>query len=180
MLPACQTLQQVANLRKLDFSLERAADARLAGVELERIRSYEDLTARDVARLSSAAAQGEMPLQFDLYVAAENPEENDVRARLVEMDWTLLLEDRETVGGVVSENMVIDPGQRRSFPVRVELDLVEFFDGSARDLFELAMAAAGRGEPRNVSLRARPTVDTPLGPIQYPEPVTITSRTVGS
>jgi len=175
----CQTLQQVANLRKLNFALDRVADAELAGIELSGIRSYEDLSASDVARLGVALADGDMPLTFDLFVAAENPEENNVSARMVQMDWTFLMEDNETISGNLEENFVISPGETQDFPVRIELDLVDFFDGNARNLFDLALAAAGSGEPQNVALEAQPTIETELGPIEYPNPITITSRDLG-
>jgi hypothetical protein len=64
-------------------------------------------------------------------------------------------------------------------PVRVEMDLWQFFDGHAADLFRIARAAAGSGERARLALRARPTIQTPLGPMQYPNDITIASRTLG-
>ena len=44
----------------------------------------------------------------------------------------------------------------------------------------LATALAGlNADPTRISLKAVPTIDTPIGPISYPNPVTIVSRTVG-
>ena len=176
----CQTLRELAALRFVDFAIDGVSNARLAGVDVERIRSYQDLTATDVARLGSALARQELPFAFNLHVAAKNPAENNVQARLVRMDWTLLLEDRETVSGILDQNFVIPPGEVTDIPVRVELDLVEFFDKNLQDLVELALSVSGRGgEPKNVKLRAVPTVDTPVGPIEYPQPITIVSRDLG-
>jgi hypothetical protein len=57
---------------------------------------------------------------------------------------------------------------------------VDFFEGSAQDLVNLALSLTGQGgEPTEVSLRATPTVDTALGPIRYPRPITIVSREIG-
>ena len=42
------------------------------------------------------------------------------------------------------------------------------------------LAEAGLGSRRTeVALRAVPTIDTPLGPIQYPGAITIVRRAVG-
>jgi hypothetical protein len=46
----CATLQQVMALRDVDFSLDRVADVRLGGLELDRVRSYSDLGVADAAR----------------------------------------------------------------------------------------------------------------------------------
>ncbi|MEX2465685.1 MAG: hypothetical protein WD995_02170, partial [Gemmatimonadota bacterium] len=60
------------------------------------------------------------------------------------------------------------------------LNLVEFFDGSARELAELAMALAGvGGESAEVAIRASPVVQTALGPIRYPRPITLIRTSVG-
>jgi hypothetical protein len=176
----CATLQQIAALRQVDFALERIAQVHLAGVDLDRVRSYSDLTASDVARLTLALSEDRLPLAFELIVQGENPADNDVDARLVRFDWTLLLEDRETVSGVFDREVVFAPGQPTTFPLAVELDLLEFFEGNARDLADLVLSLSGQGgRPRNVALRATPTISTALGPIRYPGAITVVSVDVG-
>lgn len=176
----CQTLREFAALRLVDFAIDDVTDARLAGVEIQRIRSYEDLSATDVFRLGRALASQEMPFAFSLNIAARNPEDNQVQARLLRMAWTLFLEDRETINGVIDQEYVLPPGLTTTIPVRIELDLVEFFDRNLEDLVELALTASGQGgEPKNVALRATPTIDTPLGEMEYPHPITIVSRDIG-
>ena len=169
---ACATLEEIAALRHVDFSLARIADARLAGVSLESRRSVDDVSATDLIRLGAALAGGELPLDMVVHVRAANPEDN-VQARLVQMDWTLFLEDRETVGGRLAESFVLPPGEPVDVPVPVRVDLLEFFDGSLSEMVNLALAIAGEGAPSRVRLEAVPTVETPLGPIRYPRPVVI-------
>ena len=165
----------------MDFALDRIANLRLAGVELEGVRTYSDLSLVDVGRLTLALSEGALPLDFELFVEGLNPAENDVDARLIQLDWTLLIEDRETVSGVFEDEVVFRPGEPTTFPMRIELDLIEFFDGSARDLAEIALSLADQGgEPRNVAIEAVPTVSTALGPIRYPGTITVVSGEVGS
>jgi len=110
-------------------------------------------------------------------VRAENPASNPVQARLVKMEWTLFLRDRRTISGVFDENLVMPPGEPTDIPVAIQLDLLEFFDEGAKDLVDLALAVAGWGDvPKDVSLRVTPTIDTPLGPIRYPEPITVVAN----
>jgi hypothetical protein len=177
---SCAALQQIAALRQVDFDIDRVAAARLAGVDVQRLTSYEQLGPLDVARVGAAIARGELPFEFDLHLSALNPPDNNVAARLIQMDWTLLLEDRETISGRVDREIVMQPGVPHDIAIPIRLDLIDFFDTNARDLVDLALSVAGAGgSPRRVSLRAVPTIQTSLGPIRYPQPIVIVSRQVG-
>jgi hypothetical protein len=177
---ACASMQQVMALRDVDFTLDRVANVRLAGVELDGMRSFSDLGFTDVARLTLAVADRDLPFSLDVHLTGLNPADNTVDARMVRMDWTLLLEGRETLSGVFDDEIVLPPGQPRGIPIPITLNLVEFFDGSARDLADLAMSLAGvGGESAEIALRASPVVQTVLGPIRYPRPITLVRTTVG-
>ena len=182
VVASCATLEQVAALRQVRFDLDGVAQPFLAGVDLERVRGSNDLRPADVLRLTSAISRRELPLTFTLLVGAENPADNKVTARMVQMDWTLFLDDRETISGVVNREMMLTPGTPQQIPVDISVDLVRFFGDNLRDLVELALAVSGQegGVAKRVMLRATPTINTPIGPIRYPEPITIVSRTVGS
>lgn len=180
LAPGCATLQQIAALRQVDFDIDRVSEGFLAGVEIDRVRSYGDLSALDLARLTAAAARQEMPLAFVLHLDAENPESNSVPARLVQLDWTLLIDDTETVSGVFNDERLIEPGTTADIPIGIELDLVRFFGTNASDLIDLGLNLAGAGgSPARLSLRAQPTINTAIGPITYPGYITI-SHTVGN
>ena len=176
----CQTLKEIANLRSVDFNLGAVSQINLAGVNLDDVNSYSDINAGELIRLTTAFARNELPLSFQLNVKAENPASNQVAARLVKMDWTLFLEDRETISGIIDQEHVLNPGQPVVIPVTVELELMDFFDRNARDLVELGLALAGDGgASKSVKLVANPVVETLLGPIRYPEPITVVNTEVG-
>ena len=180
-LAACATLRQITALRRVDFSLAGVQDGRIAGVDLRRIASYEDLSPLDVGRIAVAVARGDVPLDFRVIVRADNPADNTTAATLVKLEWTLLLDDTETVSGVLDTAVTIPPGQTAHIPIPMHLNLRRFFGGPARRLVNLAASAAGRGShPTRIAVRAVPTINTPLGPITYPSPITIVSRTVGA
>jgi hypothetical protein len=181
LLTGCQTLKELAALRQVNFAIDRVADVQLAGIDVDRIRSFSDLGPADALKLTRAVAQRELPLSFQLHLLAENPPDNSVSARLVKLDWMLLLEDKETISGVFEDEVVLPPGQPQDVPFAISLDLMEFFEQSAPDLVDLALAISGQGgSPKEIKLRATPTVNTSLGPIRYPQPITIISRQVGS
>lgn len=180
LLSSCQTLRELRSLEDVEFRIDRATDARLAGVNLNQLESYDDLGATDMARLASALSQGDLPLSFTLHVQATNPETNKVSARLTQMDWTLLLNDEETVAGTFNREVELPPGTPTDVPIDIELDLARFFNDNLQGLVNLASSVGGEGPPTNVKLRVQPIVRTSIGPIEYPRPITVVSRDVGN
>lgn len=179
-LTGCTTLREFAALRQVDFSLDSVNQIDLGGVRLDNIRSYDDLSVVELARLGSMLARERMPLSFNLDIGALNPADNKVNARLVRFDWTLFLEDRETVSGAFNQEINLAPGTPQTIPLRIEFDLLEFFGSNLTDLAELGLAIADQGgEPKNISITATPTIDTPIGPIRYPESIRIVGGTLG-
>jgi len=179
-ISGCATLQQIAALRNVEFSVDHVSDARLAGIDLGRINSFRDLGIVEAGQLALGVSRNRLPLDFQLHLLAENPAGNTTDARLIRMDWTLLLQDRETLSGVFDGDVLLRPGQPTDVPIIISLNLVDFFEGSAQDLLELALSLAGQGgAPKEVALRATPVIDTPLGPMRYPRPITILSREIG-
>lgn len=177
-LAACASLQQYLALSQVSFSLDRVTDARLAGVPLARIANYRDLTARDVAQVVATLGSGTAPLEFTVDVGAVNPADNRTNARLTRFDWLLILDDRETVRGVVDTTYILPAGQPVTIPVRMRLDLREFFSGSIEDIVNLAAGLVGvRGDPTRITLELVPRIETPLGSLTPPGPIRIAGTT---
>ena len=173
----CATLEQIANLAEVDFRVDGTSQGALAGVPIERLSRFDQLRAIDLLRLGAALRNDSLPLSFTLHVAASNPSGNGVAASLVALDWRLLVRDRETIRGQFSHNTELPPGQTVDLPIPIELDLRRFFDEDLRELVDVALSAAGKNsDGSSLRLMARPTIQTPLGPIQYPGEITIASR----
>lgn len=178
--PACATVRQLTALRQVDFAIDRVSGVSLAGVSLDEVRSFADLDLREAGRLATAVARRQVPAEFTLHLRGENPAENPVTARMLRLTWTLALNGRETVSGTIDTTYTFPPGEPQDVAVPVRLDLYEFFQASGRDAFELALGLLGASSrPTEVSLRAVPIIDTPLGRIHYPTAITIVRRRVG-
>lgn len=176
----CTALQQLAALRNVTFALAGVADGRLAGIELSRVVNYSKLSPLDIGKVAVALARKDLPLDFVLHVKADNPAENKVTAKMVRLAWSLYLQDKETINGVIDTAVVMPSGTATVIPMRMRLNLLQFYDGPVQDLVNLAVALAGlNADPTKISLKAVPTIDTPLGPMSYPAPVTIVSTTMG-
>lgn len=172
----CATLQRMVALRDVTFAIAGVGGGQLVGIDLARIQEAGDVNPVDVARVAGSVAGGSLPLEFVVNVRAENPAENSSAAEMIRLQWTLLLDDRETIEGVIEDRILLAPGDPTIIPVVVRLDLMEFFAGTAPELLGLALRFAGAdADVAEVKLRAVPTVDTPFGLIDYPATILIVS-----
>lgn len=179
LLAGCTALREAANLRNVEFRINRLTETRLAGVDVSNVESYEDLSSRDVLQLGAALADGTLPLSFVLHLRALNPADNNENARLARMEWTLLLDEKETVSGTYEGDVLLRPGEPTDVPVQMDLDLVRFFDENLREFVDLVTALSGEGPPQGVKLRVQPTINTRFGRLKYPSPITVVSEEVG-
>lgn len=177
----CAALQQALALRHVEFALDGVRNGRLAGVDISRVRSYRDLSTLDLARIGLALGRNDLPLEFQVDVGAVNPADNQTAATMTRLAWTLYLNDKETIHGVVDSSVTMPAGAKAVIPIRMRLNVLEFFDGPAEDLVDLIASLVGlEADPTRVTLRAIPTITTPLGPITYPTPITIVNRTISA
>ncbi|HEY2924852.1 MAG TPA: hypothetical protein VGJ98_07775 [Candidatus Eisenbacteria bacterium] len=170
----CTAAKEFAALRRVEFRFDGITGARVAGIPLRNIRSYSDLTAVDLGRVGIAIARGDVPLDLTVHVEGRNPESNDVTARLLRLGWAYLVDDREVVTGRLTEAYTFPPGEPRDVPLLVTFNLMDVFGDQRQDLIDIALALAGqRSSTHKITLRLDPTVETPVGPIRYPIPITL-------
>ncbi|MES0371792.1 MAG: hypothetical protein ABUK11_05885 [Mariprofundaceae bacterium] len=170
LLSSCATLQQGIDLTSVKFSLDRVSSVRVAGIDLMNIRSVNELNMFQMARAALALSREQLPLDMTVHLKTENPMINQVAATLVRMDWTLMLDGRETISGTLNEKIMLPAGEVQDIPLSLRLNMYEYFEEkSAVDMLDLALAFAGAGGsvPEGVALKIRPTIDTPFGPITY-------------
>jgi hypothetical protein len=166
---ACATVRSVSALRNVDFALDRVTAIRLAGMPLDGIRSVDDLSPATVAVVAAAALAGTVPLECDVIVQATNPATNPVAADVRRMDWMLVLDGEDTVGGRVTRRRTIPPGETVEIPVHVAVDLAEVIGRHAGTLLRVGVAlAGGHTGPVDLGLRVTPIVDTPFGGLPAP------------
>lgn len=173
-LGGCTAAKELAAIRQVQFHLNGVSGARVAGIPLDDVRSPADLKAADLARLSLAIASGAVPLDVTVHIEGRNPETNTVTAKLVAMDWTCLLDDRDLVSGRLDEPYSFAPGRARDVPIAVRCDLLRVVGNHRADLIDAALSLSGRNSRNHhVAVQLTPTVDTALGRIRYPAPITL-------
>ena len=172
LLSSCATLQQAMELSSVKFTFDRVSSVRVAGIDLMNLRSVEQLNMFQMARATLAVSRENLPIDLTVHVKTENPLVNQIAATLVSMDWTLMLDGRETISGTLNDRITLPAGEVQTIPLRLSLNMFKFFnEKNAVDMLDLALAFAGsKGSvPQGVALKIRPTIDTPLGLMRYKE-----------
>jgi len=170
----CATLGRFADLISPTFSLESVSKVNLAGITISENILSDGLDVFQAGRIALAATRHELPLDLTLNVRSENPLINSVSAHLSQIDWVLLIDNRETVSGTTAMQVELRPGQPELIPMSFRLNLMDFFmDKNALDLIDLALRIASEPGrvPEGVGLQITPTIDTPLGPVRYFKPI---------
>ena len=175
----CAAFKQTAALSQVKFSFDRISDVRVAGVSVVGKTSYSDLSVTDVAKLSSAVLAHDVPLGLTVHLKAENPSSNSVTAKMMKMAWSLYLADNKLLDGNLDSTYAFAPGKDVDVAVPIKFNAYEMYTHNAQDLFGLGLSLAGvEGYSKVVRLDLVPTVNTDLGPITYPTPITV-KREVG-
>ncbi len=177
----CSVYQSIVNLSRLQFKLGEVNSFALNGVSLSGKSKLSDFSSIEILRISQAVANGTLPVSFVLNVQAKNPNDGtggypNTNATITNFPWRLLINDKETISGGLKNDVTIPgTGEVSVIPLQMSLDLVKFFQNKGyEDLINLALAIGGnQGSSSNLTLYARPTVSTSIGPIQYPQELRI-------
>jgi hypothetical protein len=184
---SCATLSDMASviaaLQKLKFKLLGVRDFRLLGLDISGKTKISDFSAVDAVRLVQSYTSKKLPVDFVVDVLAINPNDGTGGTRkttstLTALECRLLIDGQPTIIGNIDQAIEIPgTGQETVIPLRLSLDMFEFFAGKKyEELVQMALAIGGKNRSAaRLALDAQPTVSTPAGPITYPGRVTIVS-----
>jgi hypothetical protein len=187
-LQSCAVLNDMtaalANLQRLRFKLGDVHGFRLAGVEIGGKTRLNQFNAMDALALLNTFRTRKLPAEFTLDILAVNPNDGTggtprTASTLTSLECRLLIDDHPTVTGNIDRPAEIPgTGQESVIPIRISIDLLEFFgDKRYEELIDLALALGGaNGTATRLALDAQPTVTTPFGAITYPGRLTIVSQ----
>lgn len=166
---SCKTLMSYVNVVKCDFRMESVEDTKMAGINIQRIKSFSDLDFFQIGNLTKAYLSGNIPLEFILNVESKNP--NTSQATMASFDWILLIDDIQMVSGTNDQEYTI-PANRgiQIIPLKISLNLLEVLNNETKDVllnfgFNLADAS---NKPTRVGLKIKPTINVGGIPITYP------------
>ncbi|MFZ2866036.1 MAG: hypothetical protein WA440_14885 [Ignavibacteriaceae bacterium] len=176
VISGCSVYKTLTNLSRLQFKVGQVDGFEINGISISGKSKLSDFNPLDLINLSSAFAKGTLPASFVLNVEAKNPNDGTggyqkSDATLQNFKWRLFLDDKETVSGELDKPVTVPgTGNVTTIPLRINLDLVKFFeDRGYESIVNLALALGGvKGSSSKVTLYATPTVSSAFGNITYP------------
>jgi len=185
LMQSCETLDKLTrtlvNLRRLQFKLGGIHDFSLLGINLTGKSALTDFLGEDGLKLVQGFRSKRLPAELTLDVLVQNPNDGTggstkTTSTLTSLESRLLIDEKPTVYGNIDRPIEVPgTGQAATVPVRMSIDLYEFFGQQGyEEIIGLALAIGGRrGDISRVSLDAQPKVSTPFGEIVYPGRITI-------
>jgi hypothetical protein len=172
----CSIYQTITNLSRLQFKLGEINSFRVNDLDISNKSSLNDFNATDLIKLTTSFTQGKLPVSFVLNVDAKNPNDGTggyarTDATLKSFRWRLFIDDKETISGNIDSPVTVPgTGEVTKIPLRVNIDLLQFFkDQGFERVINLALTLGGKnGSTSKITLYATPTVSTPIGNITYP------------
>jgi len=166
--------QKMVNLTQCQFKIQSVDNIRLAGINVQNIKSKNELGLMDVQRLMTAIATNSFPLTFTLNVGARNP--NTSAAGMSAMEWILFIDNIQMVSGRVSQAVTIPANQGSAIiPLNINLDLKKILKGKTADAilnFGLNLAGSGN-KPTRFMMKIKPTLMIGQYPLTYPDYISV-------
>ena len=187
-LPSCETLDQITrallSLRRLQFKLGGVSDFGLLGIRLSGKSVLTDFSVAEGLTLLQGFRSNRLPAELTLEILVQNPNDGTggstkTISTLTSLESRLLIDGKPTVYGNIDQPIEIPgTGQATTIPIRMSIDLYEFFGQQGyAEILGLALAIGGsRRDVTRISLDAQPRVSTPYGEIVYPGRITIISQ----
>jgi hypothetical protein len=180
-MASCAQVKQLTNLLNCDFRVSSVDNINMAGIDVQKIKTFTDLKFTDGAKLLAAVAQGTLPLNLTVNIEAKNP--NTQMAALNKLDWILLIDDIEMANGSTTKRVEVPPNNGTGiFPIQMTSDLTKVLSGqSAKSIVNFGLNLAGYGSrPTRIAVKAKPTILVGGAAIMYPGYITIKSEYGGN
>ncbi len=167
---SCSVYDTFVNISRLKFKLGNVNGFQVNGIPISNKSKLSDFTLSEGLKLTSAFAQGKLPVSFTLNVEAKNPNDGtggtkQSTATLKSFPWRLLINDKETISGNIGAPVVVPgTGQTSILPLQMNFDLLTFFkDKSYNDIINLVLALGGKSSSSSkLTLYAQPTVTSAI------------------
>lgn len=176
LLTNCRQIRELQSFAKCDFRINTVKNTTLAGVDVQNVRSFDDLNLAQGIKITSAYAQGSVPLNLVVNVDVKNP--NASNAAMNRMEWIMLIDDREIVDGVVNDRVEIAPNGVSTLPIRISTDLKKVLDSMPREeAINMGFGLTGSGDkPTRITLKVKPSILVGGTAVNYPGYIKINSE----
>lgn len=170
VLAGCATLQELANFAKCKFKYTNVTNTQVAGINVQQIKSFNDLSLMDAAKVTGALVQGTLPINFTMNLQVSNP--NPTTAALSKMKWVAFIDDKVLTNGVLQEKLTVPSQGTANLPLTIQGDLLKVF--AKKDAASKAFGLTDlNGVPKRIGLKIRPTINIGGLDWEYPGYITL-------
>jgi hypothetical protein len=175
----------LSGLRRCEFKLASVSDAKLAGIQLgEKARIGDFKPFSEGIELLQAFRNKQFDFECIVNVEVRNPNTGTEGSRKADatikrIDYRLYIDDRVAVSGDIAQPLVVPSnGQSVIMPVSLKFDIFSVYrDKTYDEILNLVLAIAGaQGSAARLTLDIRPTIDTPLGELTYPNRIKVFNK----
>jgi hypothetical protein len=166
--------QKMVNFTNCQFKVQSVDNVQIAGINVQNIKTLNDLTVLDAAKVMAMVATNSFPLTFNLNLQAKNPNAN--AAGMNQLQWILLIDNIQMVSGNLNQSVNIPANNGvANIPLNIRVDLKQVLKGKSADAimnFGLNLAGAGN-KPTRITMKLKPTIMVGSYPLKYPDYITI-------
>ena len=188
LVTSCGSIREMTNalmsMKDMQYKISSVGGMKISGIDVSGLNSISDVDPKQAVRLLEAYHSKNIKATFTVYLEAKNP--NDGMAAntkpldltLKELPWTLLIDDRTVVSGIVNKEIPLAGGAvSQAIPIEVVMDVSKvLFENGYDEIMKTMLDIGGpNGSPARLKIKARPTVSSPYGIIKSPNEITILS-----
>lgn len=171
LLPGCKEASDLMAFSDAKYSLEGVHDLRLNGVDVMQKQGPNDFTTAEGDSLLASISNNTLRanLTLDVLVKLQEPLENP-EMTLSGMKWQLLVDQKETLEGMINDSIVLREGLNE-LPIETVVKMSEVegmrnYEGLSKLMTILSQRKSLR---ERLTFQIKPTVLTSLGDIELPE-----------
>ena len=167
IIPSCSVIR-LQRLKNCEFTFERLEDLSIAGVNIKKLESINDLSFSNGAKILAALSSGTLAADFRIVVAVSNP--NKAEALMETFEYKVLLDDKEVLNGNSKDRTVIPGNGKAELSVSAKLNIAELLHNkSLNELVELAKEMkSGNGFSDRIKLKIKPNIRVGKKDLKYP------------
>jgi len=168
---SCSITDQITEVRQFsqcNFYFQKVSDVHLAGIPLVEGMKRSDLNAGQMMQLTAALFAAKLPLDFDIWLKATNP--NDKNASLNRMDYEVYLDGNKLITGNLDEPIYIPAKDSSKIKIPIGADLFQVLSGKSSDaVVNLGFRISGsESKQAEVEIRIKPYIKVGLYDLAYP------------
>jgi LEA14-like dessication related protein len=161
-------LQKVRQFGQCNFEFQKVSEVHLAGIPLKEGMKRSDLNAGQVMQLATSLFAAKLPLDFDIWLKASNP--NSKNASLNRMDYEVYLDGNKLITGSLDEPIYIPANDSTKIKIPIGADLFQVLSGKSSDaVVNLGFILSGKeSRETKVEIRIKPYIKVGMHDLAYP------------